>query len=102
MKMDQGVSRLFEEHTKIQKFGASVLFEIPGIRLPIRSSAVGQIRDLAGLPRQTQFKIESRANYQFRKIILSLTHSWGREDLLYEVYSFHEIYGKITRQFEIF
>jgi hypothetical protein len=92
---------LVDEKTVIEKFGAALLLDIPKINLPIKSFLSAQIRDLGDLPNQTQFSIETKTNYQIRKIVLTLSHSYRREKQLFETYGYHEILGKISRQFSL-
>ena len=85
----------------IVRFGAALLAEIPGLELPIRSFLISESRSLPGIDTQTMISMETKLNYRFRQITLTLTHHYVREKLLTEKYDYQEILGKISRHFSI-
>jgi hypothetical protein len=88
------------DRTVIRKYGLTLDAEIPKINLPIKSFLLAEERSFAGV-NQTQFSMETKANYRIRKISLILRHVMKKENQRTEKYSVHEIYGKISRQFDI-
>ncbi len=90
-----------QNSARIEKFGASLIATIPFTNIPVKSFISAQSRMLKGMPKQTQMMIETKLSYRFRQITLVVSHSYNKENLRIEDYSYQEIMAKISRHFSI-
>lgn len=90
-----------QNSARIEKFGAALIVTIPFLNIPVKSFISTQSRELEGTPKQTQIMIETKLSYRFRQISLVVSHSYNREQLRIEDYSYQEILAKISRHFSI-
>jgi hypothetical protein len=95
------VMTIRQNSSSIMRYGASLSAKVPKLGIPIRSFIIAESRQLEGLPKQTQFVMETKVSYRFRQITVTLSHSVIRENLLTEEYTFQEIIGKISRHFSL-
>jgi hypothetical protein len=75
--------------------------QIPRLNIPLTSSIIRRSNKLEGMPEQTQLTNENKIKIRFRQVFISFEHVYNRENLTNEKYGYHEIYGKITRAFNI-
>ncbi len=88
--------------SRITKYSVSVRFIVPYIGLPVRSFMIKERRELDGLRPQELLQLETKLNYNFRKIRLEVSHRLTDETLTTENYVYSEFLGKITRAFDVY
>jgi hypothetical protein len=86
----------------IKKYGFSINTQIPYLKVPIKSLLLIESRKLGSQDPQNQIVFDTKINHRIRKITMVLRYVYRREELIFETYSFHEIQGKISRQFGVF
>ncbi|MEE9552688.1 MAG: hypothetical protein V3W18_00210 [candidate division Zixibacteria bacterium] len=90
-----------QNSTTAINYGMMISLKLPKLNIPLKTMINGQSRGLEGLPSQTQLIWESETSYRFRQIVFVLRHEYRNESLLREDYGYHEIIGKISRNFSI-
>ncbi|RKX22603.1 MAG: hypothetical protein DRP35_01525 [Candidatus Zixiibacteriota bacterium] len=91
-----------QEGTSIKKIGFTFNATLPYIKIPLKSYIIKEFRALSGLPTQTQTSAELKFNIQFRQISVIFKYNYTNEDLIVNKFSFHQITGKLTRNFNLF
>lgn len=110
------LAKISQESSKISRFGATLIFTIPVLNIPVKSFLLSESRDIGTfetvisgsdttqvkIPAQVQTTWETKMIFRFRKIALVLSHRYAYENLITNKYKYFEIRGKISRQFNVF
>jgi hypothetical protein len=87
--------------TRIRRLTASVSVRVPKLNLPVQSSLVNEKRTLTGLPSQTLTQIETKSNYNFRRVKLIVSHTFVYDRQLTEKYRYQKLLAKLSRDFDV-
>ena len=102
LTLDVGFMVVSQNGTHINRFNASLAAVVPWLDLPIRSFVTSERRDVTGLPSQSNLLSETKLSYRFRDITFVLTHTYSREVLITQSFSFYELRMEVSRRFSMF